>query len=288
MKIKKILKYTFVLFLISHTILGQASVHETMRGLADSTIVSAEQDTIDRIKADTLDTITTHNEPLNSKNDSLIIDKGTPKPRKFLSAFNGVSISFDAAGAVMALATAYGQWEGACQVNFLNTYFPILEVGCGVSNHTNETTDIHFKTAAPYFRLGCDYNFIKDKTSDNRIYGGLRFAYSPFTFDVDGPPVIDPVWGSETPFTFSNVSSHAEWLELVFGIETQIVRFFHLGWTFRYKFLLNEKKTIPGKAWYIPGYGKNGKNVMGGTFNLIFNLSDFRKAKEERRRTTKQ
>jgi hypothetical protein len=44
---------------------------------------------------------------------------------------------------------------------------------------------------------------------------------------------------------------------------------------------------VPGKAWYIPGYGKNGDNVMGGTFNLVFDISTYRKVKNEKRNAVK-
>jgi hypothetical protein len=45
-----------------------------------------------------------------------------------------------------------------------------------------------------------------------------------------------------------------------------------LGWSFRYKVRLHEKKTALGHPWFIPGYGKNGGSALGGTFNIIFDL----------------
>jgi hypothetical protein len=26
------------------------------------------------------------------------------------------------------------------------------------------------------------------------------------------------------------------------------------------------------KVWYVPGYGKSGKSVLGGTFNVIIDI----------------
>jgi len=95
----------------------------------------------------------------------------------------------------MAVVSPFGQYEAACRLNLRGTFFPIVEAGWGLSDHTDETTDIHYKTGAPYFRVGCDYNFANNKRSGNRIYGGLRYGFSSFSYDVDGPDIVDAVWG---------------------------------------------------------------------------------------------
>lgn len=193
--------------------------------------------------------------------------------KKQIPLFSGVSVSVDAVGAVMAAASPYGQFEAAARLNLKQRFFPILELGWGISDHTNDNTNLHYKTQAPYFRLGMDYNFAKNPLTGNRIYGGLRYAFSSFNYDLDGPDVIDPVWGTATPYHFSDVKTGAQWIEAVFGLEARILRFFHLGWSVRYKFRLHEKQAIPGSAWYVPGFGRNGSHCLGGTFNLIFDIS---------------
>lgn len=189
-----------------------------------------------------------------------------------LPLFSGMSVSADLCGAVMAAAGAYGQWEGAFRLHLREEFFPVVEAGWGVCDHTNETTNLHYKTSAPYFRIGCDYNFMKDKTSGNRIFGGLRYAFTSFKYDVDGPPIKDPVYGTMTEFSYHDVSSNAQWMEVVFGLEARVWKFLHLGWSFRYRFQTHEKKSALGNSWYIPGYGKTGSTRLGGTFNLVFDI----------------
>ena len=184
----------------------------------------------------------------------------------------GFSVSGDVAGAVMAAVSPWGQWEGAFRVNLKERFFPVFEAGWGVSDHTDETSGIHYETGAPFFRIGCDYNFMKNKTSGNRIFGGLRYAFTSFKYDVDGPPIVDPVYGTETPFHYHDISSNAQWVEAVFGLEARICKFFHLGWTFRYKFETHKKKPTLGNVWYVPGYGKSGGPALGGTFNIVFDI----------------
>jgi len=186
--------------------------------------------------------------------------------------FTGLSLSADVCGMAMAAFAPYGQLEAACRVNLRNRYFPIFEMGWGLSDHRSDVTDIHFKTQAPYFRIGCDYNIAKDKRSGNRIFAGLRYAFSSYAFDLDGPAVTDPVWGGSTPYVFSGLSGRAQWGEIVVGLEARVCKFFHLGWSARYRLRFHEKVSPVGRAWYIPGYGKNGGHVFGGTFNIVFDI----------------
>ena len=163
-------------------------------------------------------------------------------------------------------------YEGFFRVNLGNRFFPIAEVGWGVSDHTDETTQIHYKSNAPYFRIGCDYNVANDKKSGNRIFFGLRYAFTSFKYDLDGPDLADPVYGDAMPFSFHGLKGGQHWLELAGGLEARICRFFHIGWTLRYRQRIHEKKADVGSAWYVPGYGKQGNHAISGTFNLVFDL----------------
>ena len=184
----------------------------------------------------------------------------------------GISISGDVVGAVMAVVSPYGQFEAACRVNLKGCFFPIFELGWGISDHKDESTEIHYKTNAPFFRIGCDYNFARDRRSGNRILGGLRYGFTSFSYDVAGPDIVDPIWGTHLPFNFQGINGGAQWVEAVFGLEAKIWKIFHLGWTFRYKVRLHDKTSSLGSSWYVPGYGKNDTHTLGGTFNLIFDL----------------
>lgn len=186
--------------------------------------------------------------------------------------FAGVSVSADVCGAVMATFCSYGQYEGAVRVNLKNRFFPIAEVGLGKSDHTDDESDNHFRVSAPYFRIGCDYNVAKDKFSGNRIFVGVRYGYTSFKYDMSGPPIQDAIWGTEIPFHFTNISGNAHWGELVVGLEAKVWKFFHLGWSARYRLRFSEKQAPMGRAWYLPGFGKNDNSAFGGTFNIIFDI----------------
>lgn len=192
--------------------------------------------------------------------------------QKELPFLAGFSVSGNLAGAFLSLVSSYGEYEGVVRANIKGTYFPIVEIGMGVSNHTDEATNLHYKTNSPFFRVGLDYNILGDKISGNRVFAGGRLAYSSFKYDISGPNLKDPFWNNEVPYDFKGLSGNQLWLELTFGVETKIWKIFHLGWTARYKNRISGKSASIGEPWYVPGFGKSGTTVIGGTFNLIFDI----------------
>lgn len=188
--------------------------------------------------------------------------------------FAGASVSANIAGAVLAQVTSYGEYEAALRLNLRNKYFPIIEAGLGRANATGESSHLHFRTSAPFARVGMDYNIKKDRRSMNRVFVGLRYGFSPFSYDLAGPDLADAYWKTNQPFQYADISSQAHWGEALFGLEAQIWKGIHLGWSVRYKLRFYEKDTHFGHAYYIPGYGKNsGTTTLGATFNLVLDLT---------------
>ena len=183
--------------------------------------------------------------------------------------FCGVAVSADIVGLGMVMLSDYGQYEGAVRVNLRDRYFPIVEVGIGKADHTNAMTNLRYSTSAPYGRIGIDFNLMKNKHDIYRLYGGVRYAYTSFKYDIEHPGVKDPYWGDVAEFSAKDVKGHYHWAEVVFGVEAKIWGPIHLGWSARYKRRISYKSGDIGKSWYVPGYGKNGGSRLGGTFNVI-------------------
>ena len=186
--------------------------------------------------------------------------------------FSGIAVSHDLVGSAMYAIASYGQLEAALRINLKGRFFPIIEAGMGHSNHTSDETMLHYKTDAPYFRIGCDYNFARDVRSGNRVYGGLRAGHSNFKYDLSGPDTTDPYWETTTPYNFHDLKASATWGELCFGLEAKIWNRLHLGWTARYRLRLSQKESQVGPAWYIPGFGINDGHTISATFNFIYDI----------------
>ena len=186
--------------------------------------------------------------------------------------FKGFAVSVDLVGPIQRLVSDYGQFEAALRVNLRDRYFPIVEAGIGNAKHDDVVTQISYKSTAPYFRLGMDYNLMKDKHDIYRIYGGGRYAFSYFNYDVTHPGVVDPAWHIVAPYEATDVKCHYHWLELSVGVDAKIWGPFHIGWSVRYRKRLFYDSGALGNVWYVPGYGESGKSLIGGTFNVGIDL----------------
>ena len=201
-------------------------------------------------------------------------DKETLKAEyKASPLYQGTSIGIEIAGAGgYLLGSDMLSSEIILQTNLKNRFLPVIEVGYGKTDVINDANDMHYKTSAPYFRIGMDYNFTKKWYTGNRLYLGLRYAFTSFKYDISSPGFADPVWGNEVPFVFNGLSANSHWGEIVFGIETRIWKIFHLGWNVRYKIRMSHSEAPQGSPWYVPGFGKYGNSCIGGTFNIIFDI----------------
>ena len=185
----------------------------------------------------------------------------------------GFQVSFDLFGAGQMMLGDYGQYEAALRLNLHDQWFPIVEVGYGKANHEEDpVTGIDYKTQAPYFRAGVDFNMLKKKHQANRIFAGFRYAYTSYKVDIWRKDFPDPVWKWNTGFGVRDEQCSQHWLEFVFGIDAQVFGPFHLGWSVRYKRRLAHDEGNLDKTWYVPGYGTWDSSALGGTFNVIIDI----------------
>jgi len=190
-----------------------------------------------------------------------------------IPVFRGFAVSFDLVGAGLMAFTDNGQYEGALRINLHDEWFPIIEAGLGRANHSDEVTHIHYETSAPYFRVGIDKNMLKDKHGSNRLYAGVRYAYTSYKVDIHRDVFEDPVWKWDTSYGVKDASCNHHWLEVVVGVDSKIFGPLHLGWSVRYKRRISHSEDGDfGNTWYVPGYGIYGDTRLGGTFNVIIDI----------------
>ena len=187
--------------------------------------------------------------------------------------FRGFAVSFDLVGPAMLALSDRGEYEGALRINLHDQWFPIFEIGVGRANHENdEVTGITYKTTAPYFRIGMDWNVLKKKHGPNRMYAGFRYAFTSFNVDIIRENLPDPVWLSQTGFGIKDLSCVMHWAEIVFGIDAKIIGPLHLGWSVRYKRPLYHKNGDIGNIWYVPGFGTGSDDQLAANFNVIIDI----------------
>lgn len=189
--------------------------------------------------------------------------------------FRGVSVSTDLFGYAYSVLEDYISGEVALEFNLGNKYYPIFEVGYGSCDFTDETFGIHYKSAAPYYKVGLNYNFSNKRggaPKNSFIYALGRFAFTRAEYDVKTPPIQDPVWGGESAIDLKGVNGFYSWIELGVGVNVKIWKHLRMGWSIRYKARLNQVTGGNSKMWYVPGFGNSRHTTFGGTYSIIYEI----------------
>lgn len=194
-----------------------------------------------------------------------------PKEEK-APVFGGIAVGTDLVGfAMKGMGLKFANMEVYGRLNFLEKYYPIVELGIGDCTREGGENSNKFSTTAPYYRVGMDYNFNK-KVNGNRFFGGLRYGFTSYKFDFKTPDFTDPVYGVNAPLDFKDLKAKKQWLEVCAGVECKLWGIVRMGWSLRYKIRLKNDTPAYGEPWYAPGFGKNGNTTWGGSVNLMFDI----------------
>ncbi len=194
---------------------------------------------------------------------------------------HGLQLSADLVGVVQSMLSEKKYYEASARVSIKDWIFPTVELGYGTTDFHEITSDTYYSCAAPYGRLGFDLNILRDKHDDYQVFVGARGAFTSFNYDVSVPSAIDPVYGGNAHYDVKDAKCNYLWAELLLGVDARIVGPLHLGWTMRYKSKLSSNYKGIDKAWYVPGYGKDGDSGFGATFNVGIDLWDLKSKKKK-------
>lgn len=208
---------------------------------------------------------------LSAQNIKILKD-GEKEEKPF---FQGIMVGVDVFGFLnQALGSDARTTEVSIEANLQNRFLPIVEIGYGGMDMTDDETDIHFKTSAPFVRVGMNYNVFYQKPDlPGCLTVGLRYGFSSLKYDVQSPDLVDPNWGhTQVPVDYTDVKSNVGWLEAVVGMRANIYKNFYLGLNVRYRSRLSMTKNENSEPYYIPGYGRGKSSNFGITYNLIYKL----------------
>lgn len=194
-------------------------------------------------------------------------------PRMQQPLFYAAAVGVDIWDPVMrAFGQHYGLVEFSGELNLHNRYIPVVEVGLGQSSYTPEDNNYTYKVpVTPYFRLGCNYNFIYNSNPDYMAFAGLRLGWSRFSYEVSDVRLASDYWDESTTFNIPRQTSSVTYLQVLFGIRVKVFGAVSMGWCIRYKAMLKESDAAYGRPWYIPGYGsRNG--AITGSFSITYTL----------------
>lgn len=204
--------------------------------------------------------------------------------QKFLedstAVINGFQVNVDLVGPIQSMLSDKKYYEVGARLSIKDIVYPAVELGYGNTDYVDVESGTFYNCGGLYGRLGFDFNMMKDKHDDYKLFLGARLGYSNFKFDVSVPDAQDPVWGGNAEYKVKDASCNYLWLEFLAGVDARIAGPVHLGWTMRYKRKMNGSYSGIDKAWYVPGYGNDDTSGFGATFTVGVEIYDFLKKKK--------
>lgn len=166
----------------------------------------------------------------------------------------------------------YGIVDFLAQISLHNRYKPTVEIGFGAANSTPEDNNFTYKSPLSiYYKVGIDYNFLYNSSTDYQFFAGARLGISPFSYSLTNISIDSDYWGETARPTIPSQHTTVLWCEFGAGLHVKLWGPISAGWTFKFHSLLKEKTSKFGQPWYIPGYGARGNSITGA-FHITFTI----------------
>ena len=111
-----------------------------------------------------------------------------------------------------------------------------------------------------YLKFGVNFKMNNEIRTQNIVYSGFNFGYSNFDQNINRYTIYNTnstYWGESTinePINLSNLN--ALWVELVFGLKTEILNNLFLGFELQLKSIIKQKNIQNISNLYIPGFNR--------------------------------
>ena len=111
-----------------------------------------------------------------------------------------------------------------------------------------------------YLKFGVNFKMNNDIRTQNIVYSGFNFGYSNFEQNINRYTIYNTnstYWGESTINEPKNLSNlNALWVELVFGLKTEILNNLFLGFELQLKNIIKQKNIQNISNLYIPGFNR--------------------------------
>ncbi|MBO9729330.1 MAG: hypothetical protein J7623_11895 [Chitinophaga sp.] len=145
-------------------------------------------------------------------------------------------------------------------------------VELGYTNTPYKDSNYTYKGNGMFITAGVDYNFLKRQypTEKNMFYGGIRYGFSHFSYEVPTYKMKSSYWGDQLTGSVPKTNVNAHWVELVVGMKAEVLKNFFMGWNIRERILINNVKTTDFTPLVIPGFGNGSKRSV---FDVQYTVS---------------
>lgn len=163
--------------------------------------------------------------------------------------FESLALGVDLVGPVMYNFSDYGDFQASLQANIKGRYLPVVELGYGKAEKDYDDENVRYATSAPFVRIGCDMNILRNKHDDYLLLVGVRYGMTSFDFDTTP---LEPKENEMAGMVTEDCT--LQWFELAFGVDAKVWGPLHMGWSFRYRKRLSIS-DCQNKPLYAPGFG---------------------------------
>jgi hypothetical protein len=152
----------------------------------------------------------------------------------------------------------YTGFELMGDLRFSKQFYAAIELGN--ENIDFEEDNLTANSKGSYIKIGADYNSYKNWLGmENAIFTGLRYGFSTFSQELTSyrASTTNPTFPSETittPQEFNNLN--ASWVELIFGVKTEIANNLYLSINVQLKHKITETEPDNFGNLIIPGFNK--------------------------------
>lgn len=168
----------------------------------------------------------------------------------------------------------------------------------GTTDYTEDDSQLNFNTKGSYIKVGFDFNAYQNWLDmENMIYVGVRYGFSSFSQNLNSYKIYQNTNLDETSNYFDEVTVNsnteysglsAHWIEVVGGVKAEIFNNVFLGFSFRLKSLLTDKKPANFDNLYIPGFNRTYEGSFGAGFNysISYFIPLYKKQEKEKEKLT--
>ena len=194
----------------------------------------------------------------------------------------GIRIGLDFSKQIRMLTEDYKGLSLYGDVKIKERLFIVSELGS--DEKELRTDNLRSKFSGNYIKAGLNYNLYNNLPGlNNEIYVGFRFATSKFKSEISEYIIYnkDRFWSQDPIFdNIINKGLNANWVELIIGINAELLNNLFVGLSLRLNRMLNQKKPENFTNLYIPGFNKvteNNNFGTGLTYSLIYQIPIIKK-----------
>ena len=194
----------------------------------------------------------------------------------------GIRIGLDFSKQIRILTENYKGLSLYGDVKIKERLFIVSELGS--DEKELRTDNLRSKFSGNYIKAGLNYNLYNNLPGlNNEIYVGFRFATSKFKSEISEYIIYnkDRFWSQDPIFdNIINKGLNANWVELIIGINAELLNNLFVGLSLRLNRMLNQKKPENFTNLYIPGFNKvteNNNFGTGLTYSIIYQIPIIKK-----------